>query len=143
MNICKNSKIISRGLRAGCIFAIFLPVLFFLGGCASHQEYRSQPGLRGDRESGQASYYAMKFQDRRTASGDRFDNYAMTAAHKTLPFGTRVIVTNRQNGRSVRVTINDRGPYVEGRIIDLTQAAFAKIENLDKGIAEVEIRVAN
>ncbi len=67
----------------------------------------------------------------------------MTAAHKSLPFGTKVIVTNIDNGKTVVVTINDRGPYVKGRIIDLTQAAFSKIENIDKGLAEVEIKVVN
>lgn len=67
----------------------------------------------------------------------------MTAAHKSLPFGTKVIVTNINNGKTVMVTINDRGPYVKGRIIDLTQVAFSKIENIDKGIVEVNIRVVN
>jgi rare lipoprotein A len=67
----------------------------------------------------------------------------MTAAHKSLPFGTKVIVTNINNSKKVTVTINDRGPYVKGRIIDLAQAAFSKIEKLDKGIAEVKIRVVN
>lgn len=67
----------------------------------------------------------------------------MTAAHRSLPFGTKVIVTNVNNGKTVTVTINDRGPFVEGRIIDLTQAAFSKIENIDKGLAEVKIGVVN
>ncbi len=85
----------------------------------------------------------MKYQNRETASGERFNNRLMTAAHKSLPFGTKVIVTNINNGKTVVVTINDRGPYVKGRIIDLTQAAFSKIENIDKGIVEVKIRVVN
>jgi rare lipoprotein A len=65
----------------------------------------------------------------------------MTAAHRSLAFGTEVIVRNIDNGRSVRVKINDRGPFVDGRIIDLTRAAFAEIADLDKGLARVEIRV--
>ena len=85
----------------------------------------------------------MKYQDKKTASGEPFNNYSMTAAHKSLPFGTKVIVTNIDNGKTVVVTINDRGPYVKGRIIDLTQAAFSKIENIDKGLAEVKIKVIN
>jgi len=85
----------------------------------------------------------MKYQNKKTASGERFNNYLMTAAHKSLPFGTTVIVTNINNAKAVKVTINDRGPYVKGRIIDLTQAAFSKIENLDKGLAEVNIKVVN
>lgn len=88
-----------------------------------------------------ASYYARKLHNRRTASGERLDNGAMTAAHKTLPFGTEVLVKNVTNGKSVTVRINDRGPFVKGRIIDLTRAAFSKIANLDKGVAKVEIRV--
>ncbi len=85
----------------------------------------------------------MKFQFRKTASGARFNNYQLTAAHKTLPFGTKVLVTNINNGKTVTVTINDRGPFVKGRIIDLTQAAFARIENIDKGLAKVRIKVIN
>lgn len=68
------------------------------------------------------------------------DNDAMTAAHKTLPFGTEVKVTNLNNGKSGTVRINDRGPFVRGRIIDLTRAAFSQIARLDKGLAKVEIR---
>ena len=67
----------------------------------------------------------------------------MTAAHRTLPFGTTVIVTNLNSGKSVKVKINDRGPFVKKRIIDLSQAAFAKIENLDKGLTRVEIMVVD
>ena len=85
----------------------------------------------------------MKFQFRKTASGEKFNNYSMTAAHKTLPFGTKVIVTNINNGKTVTVKINDRGPFVKGRIIDLTRAAFSKIENVDKGIVKVRIEVVD
>jgi len=88
-----------------------------------------------------ASYYARKFQHRKTASGELLNNNSMTAAHKTLPFGTEVIVKNLNNGKSVKVRINDRGPFIKGRIIDLTRAAFSQIANLDKGIEKVEIRV--
>lgn len=88
-----------------------------------------------------ASYYAREFQHRKTASGERLNNNAMTAAHKNLPFGTAVVVKNLNNGKSVKVRINDRGPFVKGRIIDLTRAAFSQIANLDKGVVKVEIRV--
>ena len=67
----------------------------------------------------------------------------MTAAHKSLPFGTKAIVTNINNGKTDRVPINDKGPYVKGRIIDLIQAAFSRIESIGKGIAEVKIRDVN
>lgn len=85
----------------------------------------------------------MKFQDRKTASGEIFNNNLMTAAHKTLPFGTHVEVKNLNNGKSIQVTINDRGPFNKKKIIDLTRAAFAKIENINKGCAKVEIVVVN
>jgi len=138
-----NSKTFCCCLRASYIFTISLTMLLFLVGCSSHKNYTSQPDLLDYSESGKASYYSAKYQNRKTASGERFNNRLMTAAHKSLPFGTQVIVTNMINGKTVVVTINDRGPYVKGRIIDLTQSAFSKIENIDKGIVEVKIRVVN
>ena len=74
-------------------------------------------------EQGRASWYGADFQGRRTASGERFDMHALTAAHKTLPFGTRVLVRNPRNGKQVVVRINDRGPFSRDRIIDLSHAA--------------------
>ena len=88
-----------------------------------------------------ASYYARILHHRKTASGERFDNYAMTAAHKTLPFGSEVKVTNLNNGKSVTVRINDRGPFVKGRIIDLSRAAFSQIADINKGVVKVEVSV--
>ena len=93
-------------------------LLSLLAGCASHDV-----DPRGYDETGTASYYGAKHHGKRTASGEPFDQYAMTAAHRQLPFGTRVLVTNRSNGRSVVVRINDRGPFVRGRVIDLMPAA--------------------
>ena len=91
-------------------------------------------------QKGKASFYADKFNGRKTASGETFRNSKLTAAHKTLPFGTKVKVTNKSNGKSVKVRINDRGPFVAGRIIDLSKKAAKKID-LDKaGVAEVEIK---
>jgi len=92
-------------------------------------------------EHGKASYYAMKFQGAKTASGERFNQSAKTAAHRTLPFGTRVRVTNVRNQKSVTVRINDRGPFVRGRIIDLSQSAFKAIGNLDQGLLDVKVEV--
>jgi rare lipoprotein A len=74
-------------------------------------------------QKGAASWYGPGFHGRKTASGERFNTHALTAAHKTLPFGTRVKVTNEKTGRAVVVRINDRGPYAHGRIIDLSQAS--------------------
>ncbi|WP_288007562.1 septal ring lytic transglycosylase RlpA family protein [Thermonema sp.] len=86
---------------------------------------------------GMASYYADKFNGRKTASGEIFDNSRMTAAHRTLPFGTYVKVTNLANGKSVVVRINDRGPYAHGRIIDLTKAAAIQLDMVRTGTAKV------
>lgn len=91
-------------------------------------------------QQGKASYYAQKFNGRKTASGEVFRNRKRTAAHKTLPFGTRVTVTNMRNGRSVKVRINDRGPFVAGRVIDLSRRAARKIGMLRDGVTEVELK---
>jgi len=91
-------------------------------------------------QTGGASYYAKKFDGKRTASGDKFRNSKRTAAHRTLPFGTKVKVTNLKNGKSVMVKINDRGPFAAGRIIDLSRKAARKIDMLDAGVARVEIK---
>lgn len=80
-----------------------------------------------------------RWNGRRTANGEIFDTSQLTAAHKTLPFGTLVKVTNVKNGKSIVVRINDRGPYINGRVIDLTKAAFAKIEDIDKGVTKVKL----
>jgi rare lipoprotein A len=92
-------------------------------------------------EVGWASWYGGKFHGRRTASGEVYDMYQLTAAHKTLPLGTSVIVTHVKNGKSVTVTINDRGPFVEPRIIDLSFAAAQALEMVEEGVAKVRVEV--
>lgn len=91
--------------------------------------------------AGNASYYGSRFHGRRTANGERFNMNAMTAAHKSLPFGTKVRVTNRRNGKSVVVRINDRGPYAHGRVIDLSKAAASRIGMIHSGTAPVQIDI--
>jgi rare lipoprotein A len=91
-------------------------------------------------ESGKASYYADKFEGRRTASGETFHQNRLTAAHRTLPFGTKVKVINLANGRSVNVRVNDRGPFAEGRIIDVSKKAARKLGLVTTGVAPVEIK---
>ena len=91
-------------------------------------------------ENGKASYYADKFDGHKTASGATFSQRKLTAAHKTLPFGTKVKVTNLSNGKTVKVRINDRGPFKEGRIIDLSKKAAKKIALTTTGVTEVEIK---
>ncbi len=91
--------------------------------------------------NGVASYYGRRFHGRLTANGERFNMNAMTAAHKTLPFGTKVRVTNRNNGKSVVVRINDRGPFIRGRHIDLSRAAGSRIGLIKTGHARVKMDI--
>jgi rare lipoprotein A len=109
------------------IFSLFVAVLVF-SSCSSKVT-----------RTGKASYYGNKFNGRKTASGAKFRNSKLTAAHKTLPFGTKVKVTNLKNGKSVRVKINDRGPFVAGRIIDLSRKAARKIGMVEEGVGTVKI----
>ena len=118
-----------------------MALLVLTNGCTSHQKATSHAGVLEYEKTGIASCYAKKHENRKTASGEIFNNDLMTAAHKTLPFGTNVLVKNVANGKSVKVTINDRGPFIEGRIIDLSRAAFSKIDNIYNGLANVEIMV--
>ena len=90
---------------------------------------------------GMASWYGGKFHGRKTASGQRYDMHALTAAHKTLPFGTRVRVTNLANKRSVVLTINDRGPFVDGRIVDVSKRAARLLSFERQGKARVRLEV--
>ncbi len=93
------------------------------------------------KQTGTASYYADKFEGRTTANGEKYHHARLTAAHRTLPFGTMVKVTNVSNGKSVTVKINDRGPFVENRIIDLSKSAAKKLDFVHDGLAQVEIEV--
>ena len=88
-------------------------------------------------QQGQASWYGPGFHNRRTANGERFNMNAMTAAHKTLPFGTMVLVKSARSGKSVVVRINDRGPYAHGRVIDLSKAAAQELGMHNKGVYNV------
>lgn len=92
-------------------------------------------------ERGHASWYGARFQGQPTASGEQYDMYALTAAHRTLPFGTVVRVRNEALGREVDVRINDRGPFAPGRVIDLSQAAAKVLGLMQSGVAEVSLNV--
>ncbi len=135
---------------------LLLFVTVMLAGCAS--EYVYTGGTRGSRpytvlgktyyplqsannysETGVASWYGPKFHGKQTASGERYDQYKMTAAHKTLPLGTTVRVTNLENNRSVVVRVNDRGPFVDDRIIDLSRAAASHLDMIGNGTARVRV----
>jgi rare lipoprotein A len=105
------------------------------------RKYRVMKSAKGHVERGLASWYGPGFHAERTSSGEPYDMYAMTAAHKTLPIPCFVRVTNLENGRSVVVRVNDRGPFVGDRIIDLSYTAAWKLDMLRAGTAKVEIRV--
>lgn len=119
-------------------------VAVILAGCASpppagrHTAWDNR-AIGYDRV-GNASWYGAKFHGRRTASGQRFNMNALTAAHRTLPFGTQVAVTNLANGRTVRVVINDRGPFKRGRLIDVSRRAAYELGFLGQGTARVRVR---
>lgn len=97
--------------------------------------------VSSDSEKGKASYYAKKFHGNKTSSGEKFSIYKLTAAHRTLKFGTMVKVTNTDNGKSVVVRINDRGPFTKSKLIDLSPAAFEELASLSKGVINVKIEV--
>jgi len=96
---------------------------------------------RGTKIRGFASYYAEDFHGKKTSNGEIFDMNGLTAAHKTLPFNTWIEVTNLANGRTVIVRINDRGPFVEGRILDLSLGAAKELHMVDTGVQEIEIEI--
>lgn len=108
--------------------------------CTGRKKAPTKAG-KGYMEEGMASWYGRKFHMKKTSSGERFNMYKKTAAHRTLPFGTVVKVTNLENGKSVKVRINDRGPWKKGRIIDLSYAAAKKIGMVKSGVARVRIKV--
>ncbi len=118
-----------RGFLALAILALALPF------GAARANVTVQEGL--------VSWYGAQFHDRPTASGELFDSGAMTMAHPTLPFGTRVRVTNLRNGRSVVLRVNDRGPFVGSRIADLSEAAATALGMLRRGIAKARIEVVH
>lgn len=105
-------------------------------GARSPDESRDSAGVL---DKGLASWYGSKFHGRRTASGERYDRHAFTAAHRTLPFGTRVRVRSVVTGKEVVVRINDRGPFKRSRVIDLSQAAFNALGLQGRGVTQVEL----
>ena len=95
----------------------------------------------GYRESITASWYGEDFHGRMTANGEKYDMHALTAAHKTIPFNTYLLVTSRENGRSVKVKVNDRGPFVRGRSLDLSYGAAKRLDMIGTGTARVDIEI--
>ena len=117
---------------------ILVVLVISISSCAS-----SNPGFgqRGYTEQGKASYYSRKLQGRKMANGEPYRRGKLTAAHKSLPFGTKVKVTNLQTNKTVKVKITDRGPYAKGRIVDLSEAAAKRIGSVKAGVVPVEMKV--
>ena len=128
-----------QGCTQPLLPSLVLLCLLFSLSCATGRPARQ--GRVGFTERGIASWYGPGFDGRATASGEIYDMYDHTAAHKTLPLGTVVEVRNRDNGRRTQVRINDRGPFVRGRIIDLSYSAASDLDMLGPGTAPVELRV--
>ncbi len=139
---CKGQ--IGHEIKRLAALAALIGVLIAVGGCAKSVSYppRAPAAFPPQRyQVGWASWYGPKFHGRRTSSGEVFNMYDLTAAHLALPLGTRVMVTRLDNGRSAKVRINDRGPFVKGRILDLSYAA-ARVLHMEKvGVARVRLEV--
>jgi rare lipoprotein A len=121
---------------------IVLSLTLLVAGCARRKKVRMPaPPVVGAVETGTASWYGRPYHGRRAASGEIYDMEKFTAAHRTLPFGTWVAVRNIGNGKTVRVRINDRGPFVDGRIIDISRAAARSIDMLGPGTARVRVEI--
>jgi rare lipoprotein A len=119
---------------------IFLSLIFLLFACHRKSVPSSLPGDgKVITEIGEASFYSDKYDGRKTSNGETFEQKKLTAAHKELAFGTWVKVTNLSNNKSVMVRVNDRGPFVKGRIIDLSKAAAEKIDMINAGVIKVKI----
>lgn len=121
-------------LSGGCVL-VSSPAYVYRGGTAASTI------VSGFVQRGSASWYGVPFHGRKTASGEIYDMNGMTCAHRTLPFGTVLLVTNINNGRSATVRVTDRGPYVSGRIVDLSRGAASAIGMLETGTAQVELKV--
>jgi rare lipoprotein A len=131
---------VALGLFSGCAGSIQRSPngTAYWGSPERHVEKKtSTPVASGETFNGEASYYAAEFHGRKTASGERYDMNAMTAAHRTLPFGTVVRVTNLDNNATVDVRINDRGPFKRGRVLDVSYAAAKKLGLVGPGTARV------
>ena len=133
----RSLTVAARGLLVGAVL---------VAGCGGKKKgiqvvMAAPRTVLGATEEGIASWYGNPYHGRRTSSKETYDMEKMTAAHRTLPFGTRVEVRNLDNGRETEVRINDRGPFAEGRVIDLSRAAARKIQMLGPGTARVRLKV--
>ncbi len=136
-------RLLITALLSGCLAGC----TYFPGPRAGYNRHtgRAEGGesgsFKGYSEKGIVSYYGKEFHGKKTANGEIFDQRAMTAAHKTLPFNCRVKVLDLETGNSIVVRINDRGPFAKGRILDLSQGAASKLGMIEKGTAKAVIKV--
>ncbi len=145
----KNNALLQTNLMS--YFRLAPIICLFQLNCSPSVRYAAEddrPVLRSQKNfrqakvlEGNASYYGKKFHGRKTANGEVFDMYKKTAAHRELPFETMLKVTNKSNNRSVIVRVNDRGPFKEGRILDLSYGAAREIDMIGDGVAEVRIEI--
>ena len=119
---------------------VLIPLSLLLAACSSQPQAGEDGSVRGYTQTGLASYYADRYHNKRTASGELHKRGGNTAAHMTLPFGTQVKVTNLDNDRSVVVRINDRGPHTRGRLIDLSRKAAEQLGMISSGTARVRVQ---
>ncbi len=123
--------------RSVCFFVATLLLLLLVGGCAKKKKVATPKAPRiGQKENGIASWYGIPYHGRRAANGEIYDMEKLTAAHRTLPFDTWVRVHDLDNGKKIDVRITDRGPFIRGRIIDLSKAAARDIDMLRSGPRE-------
>ena len=136
----KDSRLVVRSACFRVAFAVLLLAQLLAAACSGNRKPASAPPTLGvPLERGVASWYGPKFNGKMTANGERYDMNALTAAHPSLPFGTKIGVRNTRTGREVMVRVNDRGPYSKNRIIDLSYAAAREVGVVGPGTASVEI----
>jgi rare lipoprotein A len=124
------------------IFHFFVVLFLVFSACTGKHVVKRAPSTPSKNLiQGEASWYGGKFNGRRTASGERYNMYGLTAAHKTLPFGTKLSVVNLANGKTVTVTVNDRGPFVRDRVLDLSYGAAKKIGMIGAGSADIKATI--
>lgn len=148
MEICKQVRMKRKNQTSRCLTCLIIGCFMVLLGTAnarsicsaSKYPHISSSSFSGGGETMIASFYGGKWDGCRTASGERFDADGLSAAHKTLPFGTLLEVTNPLNGRTVRVVVNNRGPYVHGRDLDLSYGAARELGILSQGVARLQVR---
>jgi rare lipoprotein A len=132
----------SRSFSISTLHIYFFLGLLLLAGCVAHE--KNIPSLHnGHSQLGMASWYGPSFHGKPSASGEPYDMWALTAAHRTLPFGTWVQVTKVETGKKVTVRINDRGPFIKGRIIDLSYGAARELAMIGEGTADVSLTIVS